>query len=353
MTSSPAATAGPDEVAPAIGYDQAAKEFLDYVQHYRGYSPLTVRAYGTDLRMFREFLESRLGRVPAPAEIKREQIIQFGVSRKGAAPLTLRRKYACLASLFGFLQDMGYLQGNPARRLPLPRVSEYVPVFLSEEMAQQLIAAADTPWTKAMVVLLLSTGIRRSEAVGITLDDLNLEKRQLLIRGKGDKERVVPLTDQVVEAIQAYLPHRTKTESQHLFVSAWKGRPIHGRCINRMLKIVVGKAGLAGQGITPHKLRHTFATFTRLRRASLTRNGVDIRTVQELMGHSELETTAKYLHSDTRTKQAAVGKLNGLLGSSDALDPSSGVPLSDVRVPSEPESGGTDLGAQEPDSRMR
>jgi len=315
MTSSPAATAVPDEAAAGISYDQAVKEFLDYVQHYRGYSPLTVRAYGTDLRMFREFLESRLGRVPAPAEIKREQIIQFGVSRKGAAPLTLRRKYACLASLFGFLQDMGYLQGNPARRLPLPRVSEYVPVFLSEEMAQQLIAAADTPWTKCAVVLLLSTGIRRSEAVGITLDDLNLDERQLLIRGKGDKERVVPLTDQAVEAIQAYLPHRTKTQSRHLFVSAWKGHPIHGRCINRMLKIVIHKAGLAGQGITPHKLRHTFATH-------LIRNGVDIRTVQELMGHSELETTAKYLHSDTRTKQAAVGKLNGLLGNNSAAEPS-------------------------------
>jgi site-specific recombinase XerD len=81
-----------------------------------------------------------------------------------------------------------------------------------------------------------------------------------------------------------------------------------------MLKIVIQKAGLAGQGITPHKLRHTFATFTRLRRASLIRNGVDIRTVQELLGHSELETTAKYLHSDTKTKQAAVEKLAGLFG---------------------------------------
>jgi site-specific recombinase XerD len=283
------------------------KEFLDYLAYYRNYSPLTVRGYATDLRMFREFLESRLGRAPSPAEIKREQIIQFGVSLKGAAPLTLRRKYACLASLFGFLQDMGYLQGNPARRLPLPRVSETVPVFLSEEMAQQLIAAAGTPWTKCAVVLLLSTGIRRSEAVTITLDDLNLEERQLLIRGKGDKERVVPLTDQAVEAIHFYLPHRTKTQSRHLFVSAWKGQPIHGRCINRMLKIVIQKASPAGQGITPHKLRHTFATH-------LIRNGVDIRTVQELMGHSELETTAKYLHSDTRTKQAAVGRLNGLLG---------------------------------------
>ena len=291
-----------------LSYDDTVREFLSYLKDYRSFSALIVRAYGTDMRMLREFLKHRLGRVPSPTEITREQIVQFGVSLRKPAPLTLRRKYACISSFFGFLQDMGYAHTNPARRLPLPRVSEYVPVFLSEEMAQQLIAAADTPWTKAMVVLLLSTGIRRSEAVGITLDDLNLEERQLLIRGKGDKERVVPLTDQAVEAIQAYLPWRTKTESRYLFVSAWKGLPIHGRCINRMLKIVIQKAGLAGQGITPHKLRHTFATH-------LIRNGVDIRTVQELMGHSELETTAKYLHSDTRTKQMAVGKLNGLLGS--------------------------------------
>jgi len=288
-------------------YDEAVKEFLNYIRDYRSFSGLTVRAYGTDMRMLRAFLEQRLGRVPSPIEITREMIVQFGVSLRKPAPLTLRRKYACISSFFGFLQDMGYAQANPARRLPLPRVSEYVPVYLTEEMAQQLIAAADTPWTKAAVVLLLSTGIRRSEAVGVTLDDIDLEQRQLLIRGKGDKERVVPLTDQVVEAIQAYLPYRTKTQSRHLFVSAWKGHPIHGRCINRMLKIVIEKAGLEGQGITPHKLRHTFATH-------LIRNGVDIRTVQELLGHSEIETTARYLHSDTKTKQAAVGKLNGLLG---------------------------------------
>ena len=288
-------------------YDEAVKEFLNYIRDYRSFSGLTVRAYGTDMRMLRAFLEQRLGRVPSPTEITREMIVQFGVSLRKPAPLTLRRKYACISSFFGFLQDMGYAQANPARRLPLPRVSEHVPVYLSEEMAQKLITAADTPWTKAAVVLLLSTGIRRSEAVGITLDDIDLEKRQLLIRGKGDKERVVPLTDQVVEAIQAYLPYRTKTQSRHLFVSAWKGHPIHGRCINRMLKIVIEKAGLAGQGITPHKLRHTFATH-------LIRNGVDIRTVQELLGHSEIETTARYLHSDTKTKQAAVGRLNGLFG---------------------------------------
>jgi len=290
-----------------LSYDEAMAGFLDYLKEYRSFSPWTVRAYATDLRMLREFLEKRLGRVPRPTEITREMIVQFGVSLRGASPLTLRRKYACISSFFGFLQDMGYATANPARRLPLPRVSQPVPVCLTEEMAQRLIAAADRPWSKAMIVLLLSTGIRRSEAVGITLDDLDLEKRQLLIRGKGDKERVVPLTDQAVDAIQAYLPHRTRTQSRHLFVSAWKGQPLHGRCINRMLKIIIQNAGLEGQGITPHKLRHTFATH-------LIRNGADVRTVQELLGHSDIQTTARYLHSDTRTKQTAVAKLRKLLG---------------------------------------
>jgi len=290
-----------------LSYDDAVTQFLDYLKEYRSFSPWTARAYGTDLRMLREFLENRVGRVPRPTELTRELIVQFGVSLRGAAPLTLRRKYACISSFFGFLQDMGYATANPARRLPLPKVTQPVPVFLTEEMAQRLIAAAESPWTRAAVVLLLSTGIRRSEAVSITLDDLNLEERQVLIRGKGDKERVVPLTDQVVEAIHAYLPHRTKTESRHLFVSAYGGHPLHGRCINRMLKIVIRKAGMEDQGITPHKLRHTFATH-------LIRNGVDVRTVQELLGHSDIQTTARYLHSDTRTKQLAVGKLNGLLG---------------------------------------
>ena len=125
-----------------LSYDDAVREFIAYLKDYRSFSPLTVRAYGVDLRMLREFLERRLGRVPSPNEIAREMIVQFGVSLKGAAPLTLRRKYACISSFFGFLQDMGYATSNPARRLPLPKVSQPVPVCLTEEMAQALIAAA-------------------------------------------------------------------------------------------------------------------------------------------------------------------------------------------------------------------
>jgi integrase/recombinase XerC len=302
------AGAGAGSRCPA--YDDAVPQFLDFLERLRGCSELTTRGYATVLRMFRAFAEHELGCIPPTREISRELIIRYGVSRHGIRPRTLQREYGCLSSLFGFLQDMGYVEVNPARRLPRPKVPKTVPVCLSEEMAQKLIAAADRPWTKALVVLMLTTGIRRAEVAGIRLDDLDLERRQLLVRGKGSKERVVPLAEQAVEAIRAYLAHRVSTESRHLFVSAragHRGRPIHPRVVNAVFGRIVRKARLEGEGITPHKLRHTFATF-------LIRTGADVRTVQELLGHSSLQTTATYLHSDTRTKEVAVGRLDVLLG---------------------------------------
>ena len=135
-----------------------------------------------------------------------------------------------------------------------------------------------------------------------------------LVRGKGAKQRVVPLTPVVVEAIREYLPCRPQTESNHLFVSRVGGLPIHGRVAGRMLDHVLERAGLDHEGITPHRLRHTFATH-------LIRAGVDIRTVQELLGHADLQTTARYLHSDTRTKQAAVGRLSEAFGGAHTRSP--------------------------------
>jgi len=272
---------------------EAVPKFVDYLASYRSYSPSTVRAYTRDL--------------PIPGEITRHQVIQFAVSLSGMAPLSVRRKLACLSSFFGFLQDMGYIQGNPARRLPLPKIEQLVPVTLSQEEAQQLVAAADRPWTRCLVILLLTTGMRRSEALAIALEDVDLENGQLLVHGKGSKERTVPLTQEATEVIRHYLGHRKKTDCLRLFVSQ-TGEAIQGRVVNQMLDRVLQKAELVGRGITPHTLRHTFATH-------LIRNGTDIRTVQELLGHSNIQTTARYLHSDTRTKQAAVGKLRGLLGS--------------------------------------
>jgi len=317
----------PEEAEPPeapSAFDAAVDEFLAYLKGYRQYSSWTVGAYRIDLREFREFLLEQGGGVPQPAEITRPQVVAWGLSLKVARPkgppwrsdksdlasmkpLTIRRKYGCLSSFFGFLQDMGRCHSNPARRLPLPKVSKNLPVVLSAEQVQQLLAAAQTPDRRLLLLLLLSTGLRRSEAAAITLDQVDLEHRQVRVRGKGNKERVVPLTPQVVEAIQEYLAWRGPTQSDHLFISQMWGQPISGARVHRIVRGLLERAGLAGQGITVHKLRHTFATH-------LVRNGVDVKTVQELLGHSDLGTTAKYLHSDGHAKQAAVARLAGLVG---------------------------------------
>ena len=288
-------------------FDAAVTEFLSYLQGYRHYSAWTVGAYRIDLRGFREFLLAREGRVPAPAEITRPQVVAWGLKLRGMKPLTIRRKYGCLSSFFSFLQDMGSCHSNPARRLPLPKVARNLPVVLSAEQVQALLAAAEDPGHRLLVLLLLSTGLRRSEAAAITLDQIDLEHRQLRVRGKGNKERMVPLTADVVKAIERHLATRAPTECNHLFISSVTGEPLTGGGVYKVIRPLLKRAGLDGQGITPHKLRHTFATH-------LVRNGVDVKTVQELLGHADLGTTAKYLHSDGQAKQAAVARLNGLLG---------------------------------------
>jgi len=290
--------------AAEVGFDDVVAGFLDYLGSYRGYSIHTVKAYARDLREFRGFLRGRYPDVVAPDQVRREMAVQFALSLKGQAPLTVRRKLTAIASFYRFLEDTGHAVPNPARGLPLPKMVQCFPTCLTVEQARSLLDAAHTPWHRAMIALLLFAGLRQSEVSAITLDDLDLENAQLLVRGKGAKQRVVPLTPLVVEAIREYLRCRPQTESQHLFVSRVGGHPIHPRVAGRMLQHVLQRAGLDEEGITPHRLRHTFATH-------LIRSGADIRTMQELLGHADLQTTARYLHSDTRTKQAAVGKLAG------------------------------------------
>lgn len=194
---------GPDL---ALTMEQAVPMFLEYLRSYRSCSPLSVRAHSADLHQFQQFLLSRPGPVPTPSEITRQLVIQYAVTRSHLPPVTVRRKLACLSSSFGFLQDMGYVTGNPARRLPLPQLEQLVPVTLSEDQARRLLAAAELPWHRCPVVLLLATGLRRSEVVQINVEDVDLQNRQLLVHGKGAKERVVSLADQAVAAIQEYLP---------------------------------------------------------------------------------------------------------------------------------------------------
>jgi len=282
------------------------ERFLEYQRSYRSHSPLTVSTYRCDLNQFCQWLKTRLGCLPQPSAITRELVMQYAVTLAGRAPATVCRKITVLSSFFGFLMDLGELDTNPARRIPLPKPASRIPNAVSEDDAQKLVAAAESPFERAMLLLMLTAGLRRSEVGAIRLEDAKLDDGLLLVRGKGAKQRMVPLMPQTAEAIRAYLASRPQTDHPYLFLNPQAQRMPHD-LLNRTLRRIIARSGLAKR-ITPHMLRHTFATH-------LVRNGVDVRTVQELLGHADLETTANYLHSDTRAKETAVSLIATLTGS--------------------------------------
>ena len=304
----PAPDGGPGQARPtesAHGLAAKIEQFLEYQRSYRSHSPLTVSTYRCDLGQFCNWLSSRLGHLPEPNAITRELVMQYAVTLSGRAAATVCRKVTVLSVFFGFLMDLGELNTNPARRIPLPKPAGRIPNAISEEEAQRLICAASSPFERAMLLLMLTAGLRRSEVGAIRLEDANLENQALLVRGKGAKQRMVPLMPQTAEAIRGYLAARPNVDQPYLFLSP-QGQRLANDYLNRTLRRILARAGLAKR-ITPHMLRHTFATH-------LVRNGVDVRTVQELLGHADLETTANYLHSDTRAKQTAVSFIATLTG---------------------------------------
>jgi len=287
--------------------ERKIEQFLEYQRSYRSHSPLSISTYRCDLSQFCRWLSGRLGHLPEPSAISRELVMQWTVKLTGLAPATVCRKVSVLSSFFSFLVDLGELESNPARRIPLPKPASRIPESITEDEAQRLISAAESPFERAMLLLMLTAGLRRSEVGTIRLEDADLEGGLLLVRGKGAKQRMVPLMPQTAQALQEYLAVQPQAEQRpYLFLSP-QGRRLANDFVNRALRRILTRAGLTKR-ITPHMLRHTFATH-------LVRNGVDVRTVQELLGHSDLETTARYLHSDTRAKETAVGLIATLTGS--------------------------------------
>jgi len=284
-------------------FEDKVQQFLEYQRSYRSHSPLTVSTYRCDLNQFCRWLVGRLGDLPEPNAITRELVMQYAVTLSGRAAATVCRKITVLSVFFGFLMDLGELGTNPARRIPLPKPAGRIPNAISEDEARQLIGAAESPFERAMLLLMLTAGLRRSEVGAIRLEDVKLDHGLLLVRGKGAKQRMVPLMPQTAQAIRDYLAVRPEADQPCLFLSPQSQR-LANDFLNRTLRRILARAGLAKR-ITPHMLRHTFATH-------LVRNGVDVRTVQELLGHADLETTANYLHSDTRAKETAVGLIASL-----------------------------------------
>lgn len=289
--------------------EDVAREFFVYLDAEKGCSPATIEAYGSDLKLFLRFLRGRevqaeVGSVTA--KVLREYLADM--SARGLSASTRGRRLYSLRSMWHYLEVTEQVTENPCRRVSAPRRVQHVPTHLSvEECARLLVTCDENHYTdlafrdRAVLTVLIYQGLRRAEVVGLQLRDVDLSAMTLTVRrGKGGSWRVLPLAAAASDAVTDWLEFRPQCDHASLFTTR-AGNPMSVRDLHRMFRRTVRRAGLGSAGVTLHSLRHTFALL-------LLRAGVDVRSLQRLLGHASLETTAQYLHLQTDDLRAAVDR---------------------------------------------
>ena len=271
--------------------DAAVGSFLEYLGAERGASPHTLRSYATDLTEFTSFLAAERIDGLAGADTRAIRAFLAQLHRRRLAKATIARKLAAVRSCFRFFARRGVLEVNPARQVRSPRLGRRLPSVLPKDEAAQLLDAAPEPTAagardRALLELLYASGLRVAEGCGLDLDDVDGARRTVRVLGKGDKERVVPVGETALEALDAYLAMRGRQRGP-LFLNARGGR-LTPRSAHRIVKRLARRAGIT-QRVTPHTLRHSFATH-------MLGEGADLRLIQELLGHRRLSTTQRYTH---------------------------------------------------------
>lgn len=269
------------------------REYLAYLRVEKGLRPLSCEAYGRDLLQFAEYLEP--GRIPEATQAQvagfLEHLAKHGVESRSAA-----RKLSCLRGFYKWLLLDKRIRRDPTLNLETPATWKVLPKSMAVQevngMMERAATAADAAHgdaralrDRAILELLYAAGLRVSELTGLTVADLSLDAGRALVRGKGDKERIVPLGRAAVEAIEKYLQHGrpalAKRPSSRLFLSE-RGQPLGRGWVWHLVKQSDGAA-------SPHKLRHSCATH-------MVERGADLRTVQTLLGHADIATTQVYTH---------------------------------------------------------
>ena len=280
--------------------EDAIKAFVMHLQVQRNASHETIRNYRSDLHQLTKFLQqTKQKTVPTHIDTVTGDDIRAYLHRldqQGEKASSLARKLACLRSFFRFLVREGQLHKNPTENVRSPKLPKPLPRVLTKDDAAALMEfpTGQSPLSlrdRALLETMYSTGARVSEIVGINLDDVNETEGLVCLRGKGCKERMVPIGDLALLAIREYRKSlKPSARSRHLpppmFLNHHGGR-ITTRSVARMVSRYSSR--LAGGAISPHALRHSYATH-------LLDEGADLRSIQEMLGHASLSTTQKYTH---------------------------------------------------------
>ncbi len=277
--------------------DAAIDAYLSHARVEKGLAENSLESYGRDLATLAQALDRQ--QVVDVADVRALHVLQHlvGLSKAGLGVRTQTRHLVAIRQLFRFLVKERVLTEDPVTDIELPKAAKKLPQFLDVDEVERLIAAPDvkTPRglrDRAMIETLYATGLRVSELVNLPAEGLDLERGFVVVRGKGNKERMVPLgqialaavVDYVGNARSGFLGGRT---SDALFLRAG-GEPMTRQGFWKLLKGYADVAGIS-KPISPHKLRHSFATH-------LVERGADLRSVQEMLGHANLSTTEIYTH---------------------------------------------------------
>jgi integrase/recombinase XerC len=273
--------------------------YIQYLEAERNASPYTVRNYRADLADFFKFLKKK--ELTLLDEVDRHVLRDYlsHLVERGIAKASIARKLSAIRSFFRYLVREEIIAKNPIEQVSSPKLDKRLPSFLTKEEMEKLLNAPDLPTPlgqrdRALLELLYASGLRVSELVGLTLEQIDLESNEIRVWGKGSKERMVLMGVPAAEALKSYIGEgrlqlqlQSKKKTSALFLDRY-GQPLTERSVQRLLNQYAKKAGI-GKRVHPHMLRHTFATH-------LLDGGADLRVVQELLGHARLTSTQIYTH---------------------------------------------------------
>ncbi|HEV2722756.1 MAG TPA: tyrosine recombinase XerC [Thermoanaerobaculia bacterium] len=274
-------------------------DFLDYLTYERNVSPNTVAAYRDDLESFTAFLcNDYFTMSREQLDLRRVDHLTVRaylahLARRKLSRASTARHLSALRSFFKYLMREAVVDANPARTVATPKREKHLPSVMQPSDVALLLEQPDlsTPLgirDRAFLELLYASGLRIAELVGIDIDDVELRARLVKVRGKGSKERIVPFGSKAEEALRAWLAAREAPPEEAALFTNYRGQRITQRSVRRLFDGYVRAAALRA-GISPHTMRHSFATH-------LLNAGADLRTIQELLGHASLSTTQKYTH---------------------------------------------------------
>ena len=286
---------------PARHLTELTLDFLAYLELERGLSRNTLQAYRSDLQQFGEFLSRRavdpLAVAPGDLRAYVSDLANGSGHRVAAAPATLQRKIACLRSFYRHLRREQILESDPTSELRAPRSRARLPKVLSRDEVAHLLAQprGSSPTAlrdRALLETMYACGLRASEAITLELGQLDLQGGIVRARGKGSKERIVPIGSKAIQALRAYLEKGRPRlvglrEEPRVFLNA-RGGGLSRQGLYKIVQRHARTAGLARR-MSPHTLRHTFATH-------LLAGGCDLRSLQEMLGHADIGTTQVYTH---------------------------------------------------------